>query len=34
VLIYTALYAVDVFFWLGGLLMAFLFVKELQAKDG
>jgi peptidoglycan/LPS O-acetylase OafA/YrhL len=34
VMIYAAPYAVDTFFWLGGLLMAFLFVKEMQAKNG
>jgi peptidoglycan/LPS O-acetylase OafA/YrhL len=33
-LVYGALYAVDTFFWLSGLLMAYLFVRELQAKDG
>ena len=32
--VYGAYYAVDAFFWLSGLLMAFLFVKELKARDG
>jgi peptidoglycan/LPS O-acetylase OafA/YrhL len=33
-IVYGAYYSVDVFFWMGGLLMAYLFVKELEAKNG
>ena len=33
-LIYGAYYAVDAFFWMSGLLMAFLFIKELNARNG
>jgi peptidoglycan/LPS O-acetylase OafA/YrhL len=33
-LIYGAYYAVDAFFWLSGLLMAYIFVKELVSKNG
>jgi peptidoglycan/LPS O-acetylase OafA/YrhL len=33
-IIYGAFYAVDTFFWLSGLLMALLFLKELQGRKG
>jgi peptidoglycan/LPS O-acetylase OafA/YrhL len=33
-LIYGAFYAVDTFFWLSGLLMAFLFIRELDTRNG
>jgi peptidoglycan/LPS O-acetylase OafA/YrhL len=34
ILIYGAFYAVDTFFWLSGLLMALLFIKELVGRKG
>jgi peptidoglycan/LPS O-acetylase OafA/YrhL len=33
-IVYGGFYAVDTFFWLSGLLMAFLFLKELEARKG
>ena len=33
-IVYGAFYSVDVFFWMGGLLMAYLFIKELVDRKG
>jgi peptidoglycan/LPS O-acetylase OafA/YrhL len=33
-IVYGAFYSVDVFFWMSGLLLAYLFIKELVARDG